>query len=237
MIFKELLDSWEKYGIVGVCIAAFFSIIYLVFKSSWFSELATKFSDKFIDRIFRKKDSTPQIKTITESDITNHDIFNYIDFWINSRVPTFQFSTDYRTIVFRKYLTIFLKNHKEDIRNYVNKKDYENMDDSQLWTSLLGLINNIIYNYEREMESTGIPKVIIDKMKVKNNDTISLTIDLIEGICNSQFYYSDKNFLKIYSILNIILSILENTIYNSNNICNSINGQLKGMSMDGRKEP
>jgi predicted house-cleaning noncanonical NTP pyrophosphatase (MazG superfamily) len=154
-----------------------------------------------------------------------------------SRVPTFQFSTDYRTVVFRKYLTIFLKKHKENIRKYVDNKNFEKMEDSELWTSLLSLINDIIYDYEKEMELAGIPKVIIEKMKVKNNDTISLTIDLIEGICNSQFYSSDKNLLKIYSILNIMLSILENTISNSDHICNSINGQLKGMSMDGKTEP
>ena len=75
------------------------------------------------------------------------------------------------------------------------------------------------------------------KMKAKNNDTITLTIDLIESISNSQFYESDKNFLKMYSILNIILSVLENLISSSENVCNSINGQLKGLSIiDGNKK-
>jgi hypothetical protein len=86
------------------------------------------------------------------------------------------------------------------------------------------------------MESVGIPKIIIEKMKVRNNDTISLTIDLLEGVCTSQFYASDRNLLKVYSILNILLSVLENTISSSANICNSINGQLKGLSMDGEEE-
>jgi len=53
---------------------------------------------------------------------------------------------------------------------------------------------------------------------------------LIGGICNSSFYNSDNNLLKVYSILNIVLSILENTISNSESICNSINGQLAGLS-------
>ena len=66
-------------------------------------------------------------------------------------------------------------------------------------------------------------------MKAKNNDTITLTIDLIEGICTSQFYDSQNNYLKVYSILNILLSVLENTIGNSESVCNSINGQLKGL--------
>jgi hypothetical protein len=129
-----------------------------------------------------------------------------------------------------------------DNRTY--KLSYPVLNSNYLWveinstaTGLLSLINNIIYDYEREMELAGIPKIIIEKMKAKNNDTISLTIDLIEGICSSQFYSSDGNLLKIYSILNIMLSILENTISNSDHICNSINGQLKGMSMNGKTEP
>ena len=104
------------------------------------------------------------------------------------------------------------------------------MDDSELWTSFLSLINDIVYDYEREMMDAGLPQVIINKVKAKNNDTISLTIDLIEGICNSQFYSSENNLLKVYSVLNIMLSILENTIQNSEHVCNSINGELKGMT-------
>ena len=99
------------------------------------------------------------------------------------------------------------------------------------------LINQTVYDYEREMLEVGLPKIVVDKMKLKNNDTITLTIDLIEGICNSQFYTSDKNLLKVYSILNILLSVLENTISHSEGVCDSINGQLKGLTFEGKKEP
>ena len=111
------------------------------------------------------------------------------------------------------------------------------MDDAEIWKTFLDLMNRIVYDYEREMSDSGIPKVVIDKMKVRNNDTITLTIDLIEGVCSSQFYESDNNLLKVYSILNILLSVLENTIMNSNSVCNSINGQLKGLKFDGFTEP
>ena len=111
------------------------------------------------------------------------------------------------------------------------------MDESQIWKAFLNLINDIIYKYEREMEDNGIPKLIIEKMKVKNNNTISLTMDLIEGICSSQFYESKNNYLKMLSMLNILLSILDNTISNSVVVCNSINGQLKGLYFEGKMEP
>ena len=130
-----------------------------------------------------------------------------------------------------------MKCYKKDLSEFVNAKDYQTMDQSELWRSLLNIINKIVYDYERECEEAGVPKIIIMKMKAKNNDTIQLTIDLIEGITNSQFYESEKNLLKMYSILNIILSILENLISSSETVCNSINGQLKGMwIMDGNRK-
>ena len=219
------------HGVVGLLLAFFVFIITSIIKSQWFGEWWSKFTDKFIEFFMKRKIKEMPTKEISESDILNHDIFNYIDFWTYSKVPTFQFSTEYRTIIFKKYLTIFLKSYKNSLSEFVRNKDYQSMDQSQLWKSLLNLINKTVWDYERDCEENGIPKIVILKMKSKNNDTISLTIDLIESISNSQFYESEKNLLKMYSILNILLSILENTISNSQTICNSINGQLKGLSI------
>lgn len=221
-------DLIAKYGIWGVVL-----VIILVFGGSlissikW-SSLWTKISDKFIEIFLRNKVKKEPIKSITESDIINHDIFNYIDFWTYSKIPTFQFSSEYRSVVFKKYLTIYLKNYKSELHSFVQSGEYKEMDQSQIWKSSINLINKIISNYESEMKDNRIPDIIILKMKTKNNDTITLFLDLIEGVCNSSFYTSDKNYLKIYSILNILLSILENTIANSESVCNNINGQLKG---------
>jgi hypothetical protein len=234
---SQMSELLNKYGAKGVIFSIIIFIGVSLLKSKWVSDFLSDISDKFVERFMKSKNSqTQQVKIITESDIINHDIFNYIDFWMYSKIPTIQFSTEYRTVVFRRYLTLFLKNYKRNLSEFVQHKDYQNMDESKMWKSLLDLINTIIYDYEREMSDTGIPKIIIEKMKSKNNDTISLTINLVEGICNSQFYESDKNYLKVYSILNIILSILENTISNSENVCNSINGTLRGLKFsDGDK--
>lgn len=222
----------EKYGLKGAIFIVFIFLMITMIKSKWFSDFLSKFSDRIVEKFMKNKakDFHSQVKQLTESDISNHDIFNYIDFWMYSKVPTLQFSTEYRTVVFRRYLSIYLKSYKSKIQDFVNSKDYQMMDDAKIWKALLDLINRIVYEYEKEMIDSGIPKIVINKMKVKNNDTITLTIDLIEGICNSQFYDSDKNLLKVYSILNILLSVLENTISNSESICNSINGSLKGLT-------
>ncbi len=235
----DVLKFLEIYGYKGLFFILIIVIIASIIKSDWFGKWLSKISDRFVERFMRNKTKNidGQVRNITDSDITNHDIFNYIDFWMYSKVPTFQFSTEYRTAVFRKYLSIYLRNYKKNISSFVTSKKYQEMDQAEIWRELLNLINTIVYDYEREMIEVGLPKIVVDKMKLKNNDTITLTIDLIEGICNSQFYTSDKNLLKVYSILNILLSVLENTITHSEQVCDSINGQLKGLTFEGKKEP
>ena len=240
MGLDDFLKIIDIYGIKGAVFLLFVFIVMSVLKSKWIGSILSTISDKFVEKFMRLKTKSvvnSPVKMITDSDIVNHDIFNYIDFWTYSKVPTFQFSTEYRTAVFRKYLSIYLKSYKRKISEFVNERDYQKMDDAKVWKALLDLINKIVYDYEREMEEAGLPKIVIERMKAKNNDTITLTIDLIEGICNSQFYDSPNNFLKMYSILNILLSVLENTISNSEVICNNINGALKGLSFDGKTEP
>jgi hypothetical protein len=239
MNFSDLVTIIEKHGIKGVMTSALLFGIYTLIKSIWFGNLMSRMSDWFMDKFMSNKIKGVElsVRKINVSDIQNHDILNYIDFWTYSKVPTFQFSTEYRTAVFRKYLTIFLKNYKKNIETFVSDKSYETMDEPQILKTFLNLINKTVYDYEREMIEVGITPIIIEKMKVKNNDNILLTIDLVQGICSSPFYDSDKNLLKVYSILNIIMSILENTVNGSEIICNTINGQLKGLSFEGKVEP
>jgi len=233
----EIIKLIQNNGWPTTIVLIIISGLYAAAKTKWFGEFMGKIGDKIVSKLFKKKESDVETSHISESDIMNHDIFNYIDLWQFNIVPTLQYSTEYRTVVFRKYLRIYLQKHKENINQFIADGKYKEMSESELWKNFLQLINDISYDYEREMTLVGIPAVIIEKMKSKNNDTLSLTIDLIEGICNSQFYESENNLLKVYSILNIMLSILENTVSNSANICNSINGQLAGLQMDGKREP
>ena len=240
MGIKDLYFLIEQYGIRGGVLVFILILGWLLHKLGFFEKMVNKISETYLDH-FMKKNGKKKLYDVMPSDIENHDLFSYVEFWMYSRIPTFQFSTDYRTVVFRKYLTIYLKSYKDNLQNFVNSKAYVTMDDSELWKNFLSLTNKVVYDYEKDMKEVGIPQVVIEKMKLKNNDTIQLTIDLIEGICNSQFYKSENNLLKVYSILNIMLSVLDSTINHSELVCNSINGQLKGLVFhDGvktHKEP
>lgn len=231
--FTELI---ENYGLRGLIFGVIILLITSIVKSNVVSSFFSNFGDKFIEW-FLKRQTDTEVQSVNESDISNHDIFNYIDFWIYSKIPTFQFSTEYRTIIFRKYLTTYLKCYKSGLSEFVKSGDFKKMDQAELWKSFLSMINKIVWDYERQCRDLGIPDVVINKMKEKNNDTIQLTIDLIGNVSNSQFYETQDNLLKVYSILNIILSVLENTISHAENTCNSINGQLSGLSVieNGKK--
>lgn len=228
---SEIVELLEKYkiesaGLVSISVAA-----YLLIKNGVLTKVFNTLFERLLDWAIKKKNQGGVPAIININEVLNHDLFSYIDFWRYSTTPTLRFSSEFRTIVFRKYLSIYLKSHKDKIQQYVNSKNYVNMTDSELWKSFLTLFNDIVYSYESEMSSAGVPKVVIEKMKAKNNDWITLTIDLIENICTSQFYKSENNVLKVYSVLNIMLSILESTVQNSEAVCNSINGELSGLKI------
>lgn len=244
-ILEQVNTLVQTYGLPTAIIVILIVLLITLVKSKYFSDLTVKFFTKLINSKFKKKDRvrkeedsspSPTVIQVRESDIINHEIFNHIDFWVYSELPTKEFSSKYRTVVFRKYLHIYYKSYKDTLHVFVNSGKYKKMDDSELRQALMKLITDTIFKYESEMSIIGIPPVIVQKMKAKNNDTLNLTLDLINSICDSRFYNSENNLLKVFSLLNIILSILENTISNSEEVCNSINGELKGLSMDGFTE-
>jgi hypothetical protein len=229
MSISELISFLKAHGLGGSLLVIVGFIIWAFLKSDWVSKKLTSLFDKILDR--KPKNS------INISHIVNHNMFNYIDFWIYSKVPTLNFSTEYRTIVFRKYLTILLMKYRDNVQKYISSAVYEKMDEQELWKSVLTLLNTIVYDYEKEMESMGIPKIVINKMKARNNETITLIIELTESVCSCEFYNSEHNLLKIYTIQNILLAVLQNAIFNSEIVCNTINGDLKGqyVIVDGKK--
>ena len=122
-----------------------------------------------------------------------------MDFWLYNQIPSVSLKTQYRTAIFRKYLHIYFKTYKESILDFIREGDFKEMDGSKLRKQLLKLITDTTQKMEIEMRQIGIPDVIIVKMKSVLNDRINLTMDLINSICDSSFYDSPDNLLKIYS--------------------------------------
>jgi len=227
--FNQILDAFNKWGFKGAIITVITIILLVVVKSEAASTFFGKIFDKLISKAFGGKKKEEVL--LKESDILNHEIFNYIDFWIYSSIPTITMRTEYRTEVFKKYLTIYFRQYSESLHNYINSAKYKEYSKLELKGSIFNLLNDVMRDYEREMISVGVPPVIINSMKVKNNETFHLTLELINSVCDSHFYDTDRNLLKVFTILNILLSTLEYTLSISDDICNSINGELKGLSI------
>ncbi|CAG7580653.1 MAG: hypothetical protein SLAVMIC_00510 [uncultured marine phage] len=236
MSIEDLFDLVAEHGVVTALIVVVIFVVIMLAKANLLGDVFKGIGKKIKDRKDKKKKGNTQIQ-VKESDIINHEIFNLIDFWVYSKIPTIQLRTDFRTAVFQRYLHIYFKSYKDVLHICVNDGSFKELDNPELRQFLLKIITDIVFDYETEMRRSRIPEIVITRMKAKNNDTLNLTIDLINSICDSNFYNSEHNLLKVYSFLNIVLSILENTMSHCEEVSDSINGELKGLKYGGFQEP
>ena len=220
MTLVDWKNIFADYGVLGVLAVA---LVYGFFtKPEWFKSTINVF----------KKNTV----TISDAQLANHFVFSQFDFWMIQKVPTLNFKTKFRNLVFRDYLSIYLKVYKFQIESFVKSKKYESLDNNEFWNSISELINNITKDYEAEMLAMGIPSLVIEKMKIRNNDYVELIRSLVKGISESEFYKSEKNRLKMYSVLNVICPIIESSIFHSEVVCTVLNGELTGMTYKGETE-
>lgn len=236
-IFEQLVEVFNKYGWKTGFFLVIATIILTLLKSQFLNALAKKYIDKWIEKIFRKNKENNNKVLFKDSDVLNHEIFNYIDFWLYSSIPTIKFKTEYRTAVFKKYLFIYYKQYRDSLYIFVNDGKYKDMDNATLKSNLYSLFGDIVFNYETKMKNEKLPDVVISKMKLKNNETYTLLLELVNSVCDNHFYDTDKNMLKIFTILNILNATLEYTINVANEVCDNINGELSGKEFDGFIEP
>jgi len=238
-IFKFIANFVADHGILTTISVVVVFLIIMLIKTKLNNILLDFFKRIFgsnKDKEAKKKVDSTQVK-VKESDIINHEVFNLIDFWVYSKIPTLSLSSEFRDAVFKKYLHIYFSSYKNVLHVYVHAAKYKSLDNSELRKDLLELITDIVFDYESEMSRAGIPQVVINKMKERNNESLKLKMELINSICDSDFYNSERNLLKMYSFLNIILSILENTMGHCEEVSKNINGELKGMKFGGFTEP
>jgi len=245
LFLLSIIETLTTYKNILIVVGAGLSVLIPAFvRSKFFSDLVKGIFDGIF--IFREKRKNKKVDvvetnnrniTISIADITNHEIFNYLEFWLYTRIPDITLITQYRTVVFRKYVFILFKEYKEVLTTLLMKQEFTHVEKSQLKSILYTTLINIHKSADAQMKISGIPDVIVAKMTLALKDRMHLALDLINSINESAFYDSDNNLLKVYSYLNIIHSILDNILSNIEPVCNSINGELSGLMMDGFIEP
>ena len=136
MSLTDLITFLKEYGLQSSGLIIISILLWSFLKTDWISK-------KVID-LFNKLLSKKPDNKINMSHIINHNMFNYIDFWIYSKVPTIKFSTEYRTVIFRKYLTVLLMKYRDNMQKYITSSVYEEMDESELWKSILTLFQHFL---------------------------------------------------------------------------------------------
>jgi hypothetical protein len=233
-LLNEIIKLINENGVLTVTVAVVLFIILKKVKLDFVSDLFKKITNKTT-----KKQAQNQVSkkvSLSESDIINHEIFNYVDYWVYSVMPTLILKSDFRTYVFRDYLQEQFRAYKKVLTDFAIDGSYKDMDWSELRKTMLRCISDIVFEYESKMRAEGIPEIIIIKMKAKNNDTISLMNDLINTI-NEERYSSPNNLLPVYTFLNFMNAILENMMQHCENVSNELNGELSGLTYKGYKEP
>lgn len=229
MSIEDIIKVTTHFEDKGIGFMVLIMILILLTKSKIFKDLLNKVLTFFVDKLIMKKESNIEIK-LSESDLIHHDMFSYIEYWTQSNINKIAFSTEFRTMVFRRYLKIYLNTYSKEIKHYLNEKSYKNMGDAELRNSIQSLLTNIEVKYESTMVEAGIPIVVIEKMRISNSTTSMMLFNMTENICDSLHYKSENNYLKVYSIMNTIQGILDAVITQSEKTCNLINGELSGKS-------
>ena len=114
------LKSWvmENYGMTTTIIVCFLFLTLWFFKVKWMGKFLSTIQEFILFKLIKSKSKEVNEISISESDVENHDIFNYIDFWRYSKIPAMQYTTDFRTVVFRKYLQLYLKSYKDNLSEF-----------------------------------------------------------------------------------------------------------------------
>lgn len=236
MSIEEIIKITTHFEDKGIGFIITISVLVIVTKSKAVKNILSKLLNFFVDKLLMKKESSIEIK-LTESDLIHHDIFSYIEYWTQSNINKINFSTEFRTMVFRKYLKIYLNTYSKEFKTYLIDRSYKVMGDAELRNSIQSLLTRIEVKYEENMIEAGIPQVVIEKMRISNTTTSMMLFNTTENICDSLHYKSEYNYLKIYSIMNTVQGILDAVITQSEKTCNSINGELSGKTYieSGRK--
>jgi hypothetical protein len=227
------LGNWKQALLIGLIFAAF-----TLSKSKWFLALLAKLTDGLLDILMKSRvGNVPVGQVLSSSALVHNTLFSSVDYWVSSVVPSMEFSTSYRNIVFKKYLTLYLTSYKEVISDFVYTEGYVNMDSDEFEQSLRGLINKVVVESDKKMSSAKIPDVVVNKMKAENEKILSLTLDFVGAVSRSKNQVDEKNIAKMQTFLTLINYLLQTIVDGSVGVCNSINGQLSGLSMDGETEP
>lgn len=193
--------------------------------------------DKMLGLFIKKKTTL----NYTHKQLQKHIIFKHLNYWLETGIKSIQLKSklqedlDYasnKEKMAREVLRIIYETYLETLTKFIDENDLDNMDsDVALFYLNDCLVKNSITTRQRFIER-GIPEKFIHKFLVVNkiaddliNQTITNVYNKSKEISTSTKTYLAYNTLDAY--LNILFTNLSETI-------DTINGDLKSETFDGK---
>ena len=160
MILLDINDIFESISLLektlGIVFTLIITFVAALLKSKAFKDFISGVINNSFLKLFKKnkkKESTDETSIVKETDIINHDLFNYLDFWLYNQIPSIQLRTQYRNTVFRKYLHIYFKTYKDVILDFVRQTQYQKYGQSSIEANFVEINNRYHKNIRNRDEN------------------------------------------------------------------------------------
>lgn len=214
---NSIIDIYTHFGAVGV-----FVLILAAFVLSQFSDFGKRINKIVVEKILGKRDT---LKISFDSFIRKLEhLRDYNIKKINIRCIK-------RREVFRDFATNRINNLILFIKS-LKDVDFKKFNNEELY---FFFIENIFKTKEissQEVLGMGIPKEVIDRIKVIEDDEVKIFNNLVANICASNSDYISNN-EKVAVIIDFLCALSGVSIVNAENAVDSLNGQLDGLTYKG----
>lgn len=184
---------------------------------------------------FKRKKNNSEI----DVELSNHHIFNRIDFNKSVIITRFSLENKGKEKVFKHILIKHMDIYKYHIELLLNKLEENECTDNDLYNDSLNTLNSIILDlsnfYKNSSEYTTVEKrvleIVMNKYSLWNLEREQNFLLRVQEICSSNVYQGQK--LKSYLLLDTFLYTINDTINDASKTLNQINGDLSGLKFKG----
>lgn len=213
---EHIVDIYTHFGAVGIFVLVLTFIIV-----SLFSDFGKRVNKIIVEKIFGRKG----LKISFESFVRK------LEHMRDYNIKKINIKCVKRREVFRDFATNRINNLILFVKS-LKDVDFSKFNNEELFFFFTENIFKIKEISSQEVLGLGIPKEVIERMKVIENDEVKIFNNLVANICASNSDYISNN-EKVAVIIDFLCALSGVSIVNAENAVDSLNGQLDGLAYKG----
>jgi hypothetical protein len=214
---NHIIDIYTHFGAVGI-----FVLILTVVIISQFSDFGKRINKIIVEKIFGKKRGLK---------ISFDSFVRKLEHMRDYNIKKINIKCLKRREVFRDFATNRVNNLILFIKS-LKDIDFSKFNNEELFFFFTENIFKIKEASSQEVIGMGIPKEVIERMKVIENDEVKIFNNLVANICASNSDYISNN-EKVAVIIDFLCALSGVSIVNAENAVDSLNGQLDDLVYKG----